>query len=189
MKKIALIAMTAAATIATPAMADVTGTINITGSVEKKCFVLNGTDVSSTFGTTVAMGELAKSDGTLKDSSVLAGTFASVGGSALNARVVCTSATPDVSVKAEPLVNSAGAVSGYDASVDYTADVKFYLVGSNSTVSDASANTAATTATLSSRLAGTGTNVEVRTSNWTADGVLVAGDYTGKITVVIAPGA
>ena len=190
MKKIALIAMTAAAAIATPAMAQtVTGTINITGNVAPKCFVLNGEDVNSTFTANVAMGELAKSDGTLKDSATLATTFASQGGSALDVRVLCTSANPAVSVKAEPLANTTAAPAGYDNSVDYTADVTFTRVGGTTLVSDASTDGTATTATLASRLTGTGTNVSVRTSNWSATGVLVSGDYTGKITVLVSPTA
>lgn len=191
MKKIALIAMTAAAAIATPAMAQaVTGTIDITGTVAKKCFVQNGSSTSSAFGGLVELGELAKADGTLKDSTTLSATFADEGGTVLDARVLCTSANPKVEVKAEPLVNSAPAATGYDNSVDYNADVKFYLVsGGPTTVSDASTDLTASEATLGSRLKGTGTNVEVRTSNWSANGTLVAGDYTGKITVVISPGA
>lgn len=190
MKKIALIVMTAAAAIATPAMAqNATGTINITGNVAPKCFVLNGSTASSTFGTTVALGELAQADGTLKPSADLSAQFLTVGGAALDARVLCTSATPNVSVTAEPLVNSVAADTGYDNSVDFTADVTFTRVGGTTLVSDLSSNPAASTATLASRLTGTGTNVEVRTSAWTASGVLVAGSYSGKITVVIAPGA
>lgn len=195
MKKIALIAMTAAAAIATPAMAqtttptDVTGTINITGTVAPKCFVL-GTAVGSTFGTTVAMGELSKDDGTLKSSADLSSKFNSEGGTALDARVLCTSASPQVSVFAEPLVNSVSAPAGYDNSVDYSADVTFSLVGgTDQLVSDSSVDATDTDATLTARLNGTGTNVEVRTSNWAADGVLVSGSYAGKITVVVAPGA
>ncbi len=192
MKKIALIAMTAAAAIATPAMAqttEVTGTINITGSVAPKCFVLNGSTASDTFGTTVALGELAQADGTLKPSADLSAQFLTVGGAALDARVLCTSATPNVSVTAEPLVNTVAADTGYDNSVDFTADVTFTRVGGTTLVSDLSSNPAASTASLPSRLTGTGTNVTVRTSGWNASGVLVAGDYTGKITVVVAPGA
>lgn len=192
MKKIALIVMTAAAAIATPAMAqttEVTGTINITGSVAPKCFVI-GEAVGSTFGTTVAMGELAQANGTLKSSADLSATFASVGGAGLDARVLCTSATPDVSVLAEPLVNEVAAPAGYDNSVDYQADVAFSLVGGTTeNVSDPSTDVDATTDTLSARLNGTGTNVRVRTSNWSASGTLVAGSYAGKITVVISPGA
>lgn len=191
MKKIALIAMTAAAAIATPAMAQstsVTGTIDITGTVAPKCFVI-GQAVGSTFGTTVPMGELAQANGTLKASADLSAQFLTVGGAALDARVLCTTATPNVSVTAEPLVNTVAADTGYDNSIDFTADVTFTRVGGTTLVSDLSSNPAASTATLPTRLTGTGTNVEVRTSAWNASGVLVAGDYTGKITVVIAPGA
>lgn len=190
MKKIALIAMTAAAAIATPAMAqNATGTINITGSVAPKCFVIGGA-TGSTFTANVPMGELAQADGTLKTSADLSATFAEKGGAALDARVLCTSATPGVSVKAEPLVNTADAGTGYDNSVDYQADVAFTLVGgTDQSVSDASTDELATTDQLTARLNGTGTNVRVRTSEWSADGTLVAGSYTGKITVVISPTA
>ena len=190
MKKLALAALALTTAMATPAAAatgDVTGTINITGSVAPKCFVLP--KGGSTFGTTVTMGELAKTDGTLLDSTTLSSTFASQGSTALTARVLCTSANPNVSVTAEPLANAAPAVDGYDNSIDYTADVTFTRVNGTTLVSDPSDNPAATTATLASRLNGTGTNVSVATSAWTASGVLVSGDYTGKITVLISPGA
>ena len=187
MKKIATLALLASAAIASPAMAQtVTGTINITGTVQAKCLVVPGN--GNTFGTTVAMGELSQADGTLKTSATLSSTFASVGGTGLTAQVVCTSANPDVSVLSEPLVNTVAADPGYDNSVDYTADVTFTRVGGTTLVSDASAVPAASTATLASRLTGTGTNVSVATSGWTASGVLVAGSYAGKITIVIAPG-
>ena len=187
MKKIATLALLASAAIASPAMAQtVTGTINITGTVQAKCLVVPGN--GNTFGTTVAMGELSQADGTLKDSATLSGTFGTVGGTGLTAQVVCTSANPSVSVLSEPLVNTVAADPGYDNSVDYTADVTFTRVGGTTLVSDASVIPAATTATLASRLTGTGTNVSVATSGWTAAGVLVAGSYAGKITIVIAPG-
>ncbi|MGB7655329.1 MAG: hypothetical protein WBL74_07595 [Novosphingobium sp.] len=187
MKKIATLALLATAAIASPAMAQtVTGTINITGTVQAKCLVVPGN--GNTFGTTVAMGELSQADGTLKASGTLSSTFATVGGTGLTAQVVCTSANPDVSVLSEPLVNTVAADPGYDNSVDYTADVTFTRVGGTTLVSDPSAVPAATTATLASRLTGTGTNVSVATSGWTASGVLVAGSYAGKITIVIAPG-
>lgn len=191
MKKIALLALATAAAISTPAAAQtVTGTINITGEVGNKCFVLPG--AGSTFGGTVAMGELSKGDGTLKDSAVLSATFASVGtiANALSAQVLCTTAAPSVTVTAEPLKSAVTPDAGYTNTVDYTADVKFTLVSTTQDVSDSSTVAAGTAATLSGRLNGTGTNVSVATSNWTASGVLVAAtDYTGKITVVIAPGA
>lgn len=188
MKKIALIALAASAAIATPAAAQtVTGTINITGSVAPKCLVVPGN--GSTFGGTVAMGELAQANGTLKPTATLETTFAAAGAAVLTAQVVCTSANPEVSVTSEPLANVAVADAGYDNSIDYTADVTFSRVGPATTVvSDPSAVAAATTATLASRLTGTGTNVSVASSGWTASGILVSGNYTGKITILIAPG-
>lgn len=195
MKKIVLIAMTAAAAITTPAMAattttDVTGTITITGSVAPKCFVLNGETESASFTADVEMGELADTDGTLLPSATLAAKFASVGGGALDVRVLCTSATPNVSVKATPLVGNALPTDGYTNTVNYQADVTFSLVGDISdVVSDASTDNAATSDALRARLNGTGTNVSIRTSEWAATGVLTAGEYEGQIVINIAPGA
>lgn len=189
MKKLALAALVASAAIASPAMAqDVTGTVVINGNVKDKCFVLPNT--GNTFSTTVEMEELAAADGTLKASADLAAKFGSAGGTGLQARVLCTSANPDVSVTASPLVNLAPADAGYDNTVDYTADVTFTLVNSGSQiVSDDSAIAASSDATLTGRLNGTGTNISIATSAWNANGVLVAGDYTGQIVVVVSPGA
>jgi hypothetical protein len=193
MKKLALAALVASAAIASSAMAqDVTGTVVIKGNVNAKCFVLPG--AGSTFGTTVDMEELADSDGTLLDTGVLETKFGSAGGAGLQAQVLCTSANPDVSVTASPLVNGIAndpsVPSGYDNTIDYTADVTFTLVNSGlQTVSDDSAIAASTDTSLTGRLNGTGTNISIATSAWNADGVLVAGDYTGQIVVVVSPGA
>jgi hypothetical protein len=193
MKKIALIALAASAAIATPAAAQTaTGIVNITGSVAAKCMVVpivTPAADGSTFGTTVAMGELAQSDGTLKDTATLAGTFGSVGGAGLSAHVVCTSAGTDVTVNADPLVSATAGGSGYTNTVNFTADVTFTKVSGPQIVSNASTAPAATAASLGARLAATGTNVSIATSAWNATGILVAAtDYTGKITVVISPG-
>ena len=195
MKKIALIAMTAAAAIASPAMAQtVTGTINITGSVAAKCMVVSGTAVSSTFGTTVAMGELSQADGTLKDGATLASTFNSVGGTGIAAHVVCTSADATVTVDADPLVSAsgAGAPTGYSNTVSYQADVTFTKTTGSSLVSNDTTAAAATSQALGGRLAASGTNVVVATSNWrtlgTGDELLTSGtDYSGKIVVTVSP--
>lgn len=191
MKKLALISMIAAAAVATPAMAqNVTGTINITGSVAPKCFVLNGSTASSTFEANVALGELADTNGLLKPSGTLSTQFANVGGSALDVRVLCTSANPYVSVTATPLLNSTTAVAGYTNRVDYQADVTFSLVGgSTKAISDSSKVAAATSDSLGARLNGTGTNVSVRTSAWEATDILMAGSYAGAITIAIQPQA
>ena len=62
-------------------------------------------------------------------------------------------------------------------------------MGGTTLVSDSTTTPAAATATLASRLTGTGTNVSVATSDWTASGILMSGGYAGSITIVIAPGA
>lgn len=188
MKKLALAALAASAAIASPAMAqNVTGTVVINGNVNAKCFVLPG--AGNTFGTTVEMGELAASDGTLLPSATLSSTFGTAGGAGLQAQVLCTSANPNVSVTANPLVNTAPADTGYDNSVDYTADATFTLVSGSQTVSDPSNVAASTDTALTGRLNGTGTNISIATSAWNASGVLVAGAYTGSIVVVVSPGA
>lgn len=192
MKKLVLAALAASAALAAaPAAAapgDATGTVNITGSVAPKCFVLPN-NAGNTFGGTVALGELAQADGTLKSSADLSTLFGSQNTAATTAQVLCTSATPNVSVNAEPLANTATADAGYDNSIDYNADVTFTRVGGTTLVSDSTTNPASTAATLASRLNGSGTNVSVATSGWTATGVLVSGNYTGKITIVVSPGA
>lgn len=190
MKKIVLAALATSAALATPAAAQsvTTGTINITGTVAPKCFVVPG--AGSTFGTTVAMGELAASNGMLKPSATLASTFANVGGAALTAQVLCTSAAPSVSVTAEPLATTAEAATGYDNSIDYTAVVTFQTVTAPQVVEDTTTAAAATSDVLTGRLNASGPNISVATKDWTASGVLVASDaYSGKITISVSPAA
>jgi hypothetical protein len=138
------------------------------------------------------MGELAASDGTLKASNTLASTFGTAGGSALSVRVVCTSANPKIAVDADPLVSSTGVVaSGYTKTVDYKADVLVNKVGGSQTYSDDTITGGGTAVALGDRLAASGNNVTVSTSNWrtaTAGALLVAAnDYAGKITITITP--
>ncbi|MFM5923803.1 MAG: hypothetical protein ACKOPG_06425 [Novosphingobium sp.] len=194
MKKLALIAMTAAAAFAAPAMAQTTtGTINITGSVAAKCMVVSGTGTSSSFGTTVAMGELAQADGTLKPSSTLAATFGSVGGAGLAAHVVCTSPDATVTVDADPLVSpsGAGAPTGYSNTINYSADVTFTKTTGSLALSNDSTAASQSSSALGGRLAASGTNVTVATSNWrtpnTGDLLTSGTDYSGKIVVTISP--
>jgi hypothetical protein len=196
MKKIALVSAAAlAAAIATPASAavgDVTGTVNITGSVAAKCLVVTGAGTSSTFGTTVALGELAQADGTMKTD--LATTFGTVGGAGLSAKVVCTTANPTISVDADPITSATAAGTGYDNSIDFQANVAVTTLSANaSPYSNDSAAAAGSATALGSRLANTATNVTISASNFRtnnlSDLLVAATDYAGKITVVIAPGA
>lgn len=193
MKKIALLALTAAAVVATPAAAQVTGTINITGSVAVKCMVVSGGQASSTFGTTVALGELAQANGTVEDSTTLATRFNSVGGAGLSAHVVCTSADATVTVDADPLVSPSGASAptGYTNTVNYQADVTFTKTTGTTLVSNDSTAGGSTSSALGGRFAATGSNISVATSNWRTPGtgdLLTSGtDYAGKIVITVSP--
>lgn len=184
MKKIALIALAASAAIATPAAAQtVTGTINLTGSVAAKCFVSPGN--GSTFGETVAFGELAQADGTLRTD--LATAFAT-----RSATVKCTSAVPTISVDATALATTATAASGYDNSIDFTANVAVSTTGTNNgPFTNDSANAALAATAIGSSLANTSSNINITTSNYrtnNATDLLVASPtYAGSIVVVIAP--
>ena len=184
MKKLALIAMTAAAAIASPAMAqNVTGTIVLTGSVAAKCFVVPGN--GNTFGETVAFGELAKADGTVRTD--LATAFAT-----RSATVKCTSAAPSISVDSTALATTAPTAAGYDNSIDFTASVAVTTTGTNAgPFTNDSANAALASTPIGSSLANSASNINITTSNYrtnTATDLLVASPtYSGSIVIVIAP--
>lgn len=192
MKKLAIIALAASAAIATPAMAQSVGTVIINGSVADKCSVINGV-TPTTWGTTVNLGELAKADGTLKTSADLSTAFNTAAGGAQNARVVCTSANPKITVNADPLVAGTAAVTGYTNTVHFQADVTVSKATTPATTytNDSTAAVSGPTA-IGDRLAASGTNVAIATSNWrtTPSGseLLVADtNYAGQIVVTIAP--
>lgn len=199
MKKILFAALTAStvayAAPAAAAVGDVTGTVTINGSVASKCSVVDGTGTaSSSFASTVNMGELSGGDGKLLPSATLATTFNAGGTStaALSFRVVCTTATPGISVTANPIVISGGGTpaTGYDNTVNYKANAAFTLVGGSQTVSDLSSAAGATTASLTGRLAGGTTNnltITADTFSTPGGGVMTAGSYSGSIAIVVTP--
>lgn len=194
MKIIAAITAGAILAAATPAVAqttDVTGTVNMTGSVGTRCIVLP--NAGNTFGTTVDFGELAQADGTLRTD--LATAFGTIGGAGLEARVVCTTPNPTISVDATPLATTATADAGYDNSIDFLAHV---LVDTTTATdveftNDSSA-AAGAAVPIGGRLANNGgNNISITADNFrtdTAGDLLVASPtYTGQIQVVISPGA
>lgn len=185
MKKFAFLAAATAAVLATPAMAqNVTGTINLTGSVAAKCSVTPGD--GSTFTDTVAFGELAQANGTLRTN--LATTFGTK-----SFTVKCNTGTPTVSVDATALATAAPASTGYDNSIDFQASVAVTAVGptNNGPFLNDSSAVATPAAPVGSALANSANNVQITTSNYrtnNATDLLVASPtYTGSIVVVIAP--
>ena len=186
MKKIALLAAAACAALATPAMAqNVTGTITLNGTVANKCSVTSA-PAGSTFTQTVSFGELAQANGTLKTGLDTAFTAAAV-----QATVVCNTGTPKVSVNADPMVNTATAPTGYANTINYTASVAVAATGANAGPFTNSTLAAAGTATsVGSALANSANNVVITANTFATPGgsdILVAGSYTGTITVVISP--
>jgi hypothetical protein len=189
------------ALIAAPAMAQVTGTVDITGSVAPKCLVIPGQGpVGATFGGLIPLGELA--DGTGKLRADVATTFNAAGNAgALTARVVCTTAAPTISVNADAITSvntpAPAANSGYDNSIDFNASVAVQTTtgAAGPFENDSKLVPAGLPDTaIGGRLANNGsTNIAITGSNFRTDtlqDLLVADtQYTGKIVVVIKPGA
>lgn len=193
MRKLVFLAASACM-FATPALAqDATGTVIINGSVANKCAVIIDSGSSTTWGTTVNLGELSQSDGTLRSSASLANDFTTIANGAQNAHVVCSTSSPSIAVNADPLVNAGNtpaAGSGYTNTVHFDADVTVNKVGGSQTYSNDSNGTATGPTALGDRLAATGPNVLIATSDWRTlgtDALLVAGSYQGQIVVTITP--
>lgn len=184
------IAVLAFAAAASPAVAQtVNGTVTIEGTVGEKCIVTDAGDVPGPdFGGFIDLGQLDDTDGTLR---TIAPINASDNLANLGFRVVCTTATPDVTVTAEPMVNPGGtAGGGYANTVHFTADANFSVVGGTDTFTVVTDGTATGGGTLSNRLATGPDNVQVDLSNFhtpLADDVLTSGTYTGRVLITISP--
>lgn len=174
-----------------PAMAqDVTGTVNISGTVASKCLVQPA--AGNAFTATVALGELSQADGRL--ATDLATRFQSVGGTGLAAHVVCTTAAPTISVDATEIASAAPSATGYANRIDFTANVAVTTVTGSASFSNRSTASALAATAIGGRFANAGgSNIAITASNFSTqaatDLLVAASDYTGKIVVVIAPGA
>lgn len=191
MKKIVALSTVALATAlaAAPASAQsVSGTVTINGTVGEKCLVTDtGANPNANFGGIVDLGALDDTDGTLRTIAPIAasGDLANLG-----FRVVCTTANPNVSVTAAPMLNVAAAPTGYANRIDFTADVDFDTVGGTQEFQAVTDATATVGGALANRLATGLDNVRVDLSGFNtpgADDVLVAGSYTGSVSITISP--
>lgn len=185
MKKIAFLAAVTAAALATPAMAqqNVTGTITLTGNVAKKCYV--GSDsTATTFSASHDFGELAQADGTLRaiaDSEM-------DGDATMDFTVKCNTGNPTVTISRTPMTTAASATTGYTNSIAYNGIVDIDTAAATTVSFDTDAATAPlATGQLGGPIKSTGPNVHVTAHNFTATGILVAGAYSGQITIVIQP--
>lgn len=196
MKRLLIATSLLTALFAVPAFAttaDTTGTVNVTGTVTGKCVVItagaNGT-APSTFGDSIALGELDTTDGTL--STTLSGSTAGApaGGITKSFRVNCNTGAPKVTLSATALSTTGTPATGYNATVNYTAGLDLDLA--NSSVSAFTYNTGTSTSTGTSPLAAPLKNaagnvrVKVYGLNTTAGtDILMAGTYAGIVTVTI----
>lgn len=170
---------------ATPAFAQTaSGSVDVTGTVAARCTAV--TPISGS----IALGELAKADGTI-DTAFSGNT----NGLSRSFTIRCNGANPQLSVNARALVNAAATNSptGYTNTVNYTASVAaMTAVGGTTTVADQSATAGATVGLLGNRIAAVANNVTLTvgtgaTTNATA--ILEAGTYTGAVDIIVTPAA
>jgi len=182
MRKLLLIAAAALGGLAAgPALADATGTVNVSGTVTAKCSTTGTNPVN------LDVGELADSNG-LVVTSFAQNTHA-------NFTFVCTSAKPTVTVTATTLTGPTPPVGGgYTNLVQYKATVTAYLTGGTANATHPFVNTDGSnpansnTTQLTAQLYNHQDNVQVDISNPTSNGsLLMAGSYTGQVVVTLAP--
>jgi hypothetical protein len=174
----------------------VTGTVNLTGSVGVACRVVSGGLLNgSTFGATIALGELADTaTGTLR---TIANTTVGGGAGANNFQVNCSGATVTAAISRSLLQTGAVAPAGYASSIDYVAAATVLLATGSLTV-DTDAATAPTASTTSgARVRVAPNNIVITVSDFVANpddlatpaatALLVAGTYTGAVTLTLTP--
>lgn len=172
MRKIALLALSAAM-FAVPATAqDVTGDVTIEGSVGGRClFTVDSQAIS--------IPELA-----VTGSGATAGKLdpATVNGLSRTLTGWCNSSAAQISVEAFPLVNTAPAATGFTNRVDFTATAAANSVNATDTTLTAGSGSTANVGMFAG-------NVVVTLSSASApgDALLVAGDYDGLVEVTLSP--
>ncbi len=185
MKKIAYIAMAAAAMAATPAMAQsASGSVAVTGWVGGKC------TAQTPIAGAIDLGDLATSAGLINS------TFsANVGGLSRSFSVICTSANVNITVSSDALNNSTDSTTGggYTGRVHYTSTLTANKAsgGTASAVyTTADVLPAATTTALGGRLQNATNNLTVTVSNGTTTNsgdVLKSGNYSSTILITVSP--
>ena len=166
------------ALMATPALAqsqggDVTGTVDIDGSVEGRC--LFTTDNAVIHLGELALGGTGATAGKLDTSKVNGQTATLIGW--------CNNTSATMSVETTELTNSATAPTGFDNRIDYTATA---TNPNSDSASDSSLTAGAGTPTNVGMFTGD-IDVELSTSSTPNGGLLVAGDYTGNVVVTLSP--
>lgn len=172
MKKLAICIAAPVALAAMPALAqDATGNVYINGSVAGRCLF-------TTPSQTINLGELA-----LPGTDTNAGKLdaSKVNGQSATLVGWCNNAAATMTVEATKLTNSASAATGFTNSIDYLATATANSVDATDTTTVAGAGTASNVGMFTG-------DIDVALSSAATDGgILVAGTYTGLVTVTLAP--
>ncbi len=161
------------------ASAQVTGTVNVTGSVAAQCYVgLPGSPSGTSFSDTIALGAINQANGTTK-------TFT----------VTCTGSDATLALSAGRFSTGSGtAPSGYSRNIDYTAELDAALVAGGPkvlTYTTAAVLPSPTSSTLGARLANTTNDITVKAYSFSAENgvssILEAGNYASTISISITP--
>lgn len=159
------------AAVATPSLAaPVTGTVDITGSVAPRCKF-------TTANAEVVLSELANADGGLEASVV--------NGNPRTLKGWCNNAAATVSVKATAITGDQAVTSGAEGSFTDTVNFTATAVANDQSFTDVSTDDDAGLAQNVDMFSG---DIVVTLSGADAAGkLLVAGDYTGKVEVILSP--
>lgn len=172
MKKLAICIAAPLALAAMPALAqNATGTVNINGSVAGRCLF-------TTPSQTIDLGELA-----LPGTDTAAGRLdlTKVNGQSTTLVGWCNNSAASMTVEATKLTNPASAASGFTNSIDYRATATANSISATDTTTVAGAGSPSNVGMFAG-------NIGVSLSDATSDSsILVAGSYTGLVTVTLAP--
>ncbi len=172
-KFFSLSAAIAVAAVATPSFAaPVTGTVDITGSVAPRCKF-------TTANAEVLLGELADNANGGLNATIVNGNLRTLKG-------WCNNAAATVSVKATAITGDQPVTSGAEASFTNTINFTATAVANGKPpFTDDSTDADAGLAQNVNMFSG---DIEVTLSGADAAGkLLVAGDYTGKVEVILSP--
>lgn len=170
MRKLMILAAPAVL-VASPALAqsaDVTGQVDINGSVTGRCmFTLPNK--------TISLGELSLSSNGKLDVSKVNGRSETLTG-------WCNNTAASMTVTTTQLTNATAAPAGFDNRVDYTATASTGSASANDTSLTAGAGAPSTINLFNGTI-----TVTLSAASSPNNGLMVAGNYTGNVVVTLTP--
>jgi hypothetical protein len=168
MRKLLILAALPALAVASPALAQVEGRVDIDGSVASRClFTLPNA--------TISLGELSLTSNGKLDAAKVNGRSATLSG-------WCNGAASTMTVTTTELTTGTAATTGFDNRVDYTAQATANSVPASDSSLSAGAGTAATVGMFSGDI-----TVLLSAASSPSNGIMVAGTYTGNVKVTLTP--